>query len=522
MKRKILAVLLTCSMFAGLCACGSGTGNVSTADGEVEKETQEEGGNESAGENGEIVDIVIDAMTMLELTGLENVEAAMNEITEKEIGVHVILNPVSLFDLDSNNMLSVSSGDQLDLMLALSFTGGTASYISSGACISLDEYIDEYGSDLKEFCGSALASGYSNGKLYSIPAASKHGGGYSYYARKDILEECGIEVDEAKVYTQEDLGEIFAVVKEKYPEMYMLAGFHSNTNDIEFLQLYDCMGGSTANGVLMNLGLDGNTEVVNLYETEEYEEFAKIRYEWAQAGYIPTDAATNTEDGGIQLATGNYFGIFNQDGCIADYEASSGYEMVELTTLEPAQSSQKTSTSFWMVSSTCEHPEKAVALLNLMFSNAELGNLFSFGVEGEDYVIVEEGEGEGQAVVAFPEGLDSSTVPYYLGTGTYSDSSKTYVLEPLTLDYYKELEEYNAQFTEETASKALGYGFDSSDYSSQLTAINSVIAEYCAVISAGATDPETTLSDFRAALKDAGIEDVVAANNEQFNAWLNQ
>lgn len=50
-----------------------------------------------------------------EPSGLLDVENAVNEIVEPELGVKVTLYPISFFDLTSQQNLMITSGDKLDL-----------------------------------------------------------------------------------------------------------------------------------------------------------------------------------------------------------------------------------------------------------------------------------------------------------------------------------------------------------------------------------------------------------------------
>lgn len=52
-----------------------------------------------------------------------------------------------------------------------------------------------------------------------------------------------------------------------------------------------------------------NMTISNMYETDEYANFAQLMYDWAQAGFISKDAATSTEDRNTLLQGRQLFGI---------------------------------------------------------------------------------------------------------------------------------------------------------------------------------------------------------------------
>ena len=65
-----------------------------------------------------------------------------------------------------------------------------------------------------------------------------------------------------------------------------------------------------------------------------------------------------------------------------------------------------------------------------------------------------------------------------------------------------------------------GYVFSPDSVSADVAAVQTVIAQYAPSLNAGAVDPEKALPDFIAALKDAGIDNIIAENQRQFDAWL--
>ena len=74
--------------------------------------------------------------------------------------------------------------------------------------------------------------------------------------------------------------------------------------------------------------------------------------------------------------------------------------------------------------------------------------------------------------------------------------------------------------TEAKPSLALGFVFDSSAVTNQITACANVIAQYYVPLMYGEVDIDEYLPIFNQALHDAGIDDIIAAKQEQLDAWL--
>ena len=158
MKSRFLVVLMTCALGAtSLAACGGGGDGAETSgtSGSPSGDTSAE-----ASESSE--DLYNVVMTWPNLTGgvpegLADVEAAINAITEPEIGVTVTLEPIDFANLASEQSLMISSGEKLDLIVSVGT--GVSSLVNSGSIIPLDDLYAQYGADIEAACGVAVEGG---------------------------------------------------------------------------------------------------------------------------------------------------------------------------------------------------------------------------------------------------------------------------------------------------------------------------------------------------------------------------
>ena len=147
--------------------------------------------------------------------------------------------------------------------------------------------------------------------------------------------------------------------------------------------------------------------------------------------------------------------------------------------------------------------------LNLWFSDEELGNLISYGIEGEHYVLDENGMGK------YLEGKDATTCAYHLGASISNINRIRWESE--NPEYAELLVESN---TNAKKSAGLGFGFDTANVTNEITQLDNVCSKYQIGLESGALDPEKYLPEFNAALKDAGIETVIAEKQKQLDAFL--
>ena len=73
---------------------------------------------------------------------------------------------------------------------------------------------------------------------------------------------------------------------------------------------------------------------------------------------------------------------------------------------------------------------------------------------------------------------------------------------------------------EAKVSKVSGFVFNSSEVQDQMAACSSVVDQYYLPLINGEVDIDEALPVFQQALKDAGIDEIVAAKQAQLDAWL--
>ena len=69
---------------------------------------------------------------------------------------------------------------------------------------------------------------------------------------------------------------------------------------------------------------------------------------------------------------------------------NTGLEITAIPITEKSLSTESVNFIEWVIAGQCEHPEKALAVLNLLYTNSDFQNLFRYGIEGKDYVVKDE------------------------------------------------------------------------------------------------------------------------------------
>ena len=272
---------------------------------------------------------------------------------------------------------------------------------------------------------------------------------------------------------------------------------------------------SSGVGVAMDDDASDGVTVVNIYDTDEYKEMAKVAYDWNQKGYFMPDSTTNTTPRQDILKANNAFGYFGNyhPGIVTQEVMNTGMDIVAMPITEKSLSTQSVNNIEWLVAAQTENPEKTLAVLNLLYSSADFQNLFRYGIEGKDYEVKDAEKG----IAGYPEGVTSATVGWGNEMWLSGNASVGYAWETDPEDVFEKYSEFNDTAT---LSPLYGFIYDTSNVKNEITAISNVKDKYKAIIENGDADPETAVAEFNEELKAAGIDHIIEDVQAQADAWL--
>lgn len=503
--RRILSLGLCCILAASLlCACAPKTPSSITGDGK-----------------GQVVMTYITMLT--EPADMAMVEEAISKKLNDQLGITVDFYPLSILE-QSKYTTIIGGGERLDLM-CVSFTDPTE-FANVGMIKKLtEEDIRNYAPDIAAMvdAGVSLYVHDTKGNIIGISTKEiQNGYGGSYVVRKSDLEAVGLAdkyPDQARI-TYDDLDLIFAKLKEKFPDSYP----SGNMSDVS--SKFSAMDGAGSSlgrsyGVL-NLEADPtSTKVVNYYETAEYKEYLSHMQDWFDKGYVYPDALTSSDNNISLFASGKFRGTYLDCWPMLrdEYVTRCGEPVVQLQLMDPYEVPISAGSGItWCICGTAQNPAAALRLLNQMMIDQELMNTFQWGIEGTHYEIVD----KEACVIDFPDGLDASTSGFYNTLGLYGDKSKIYAfLGPgQTVEDVKAMNELTLQLCEKAREKkapVTGFYWDSSNVTAEIAAVDNVIAQYAGSVGIG---QNKNYDEFIAALKDAGIDKIIADKQAQLDAYF--
>ena len=439
---------------------------------------------------------------------VDRIVEKINEITLEELNMTLDLVITPQASYDEQIQLELSSGSEdVDLFMTHYAYGPT--WVNEGYVTDLTELLQEYGQDiLSSYSSPELATVCSVGDfIFGVPVHKEISQQPTIFFRTDILEKYDIDV--SQITTIEDVDALYAEVSQKEPGMWMLAA--SGLTDLYPVDYLD-----SGMGVFALLNPTESTEVVNYMESDSVREWCDYNRKWFENGWINPGAASDTEPVYTYIRSGQAFSFFSSAGHpLSEGDQENNCGGVDLTMVHLGDAMATTSSSCvycYAISSSSKDPAKAMQMLNFIVNSTEVMNLLNWGVEGEDYVVTEDG------TLDYPEGKDASTVGYHLGAGWALPNQ--FVCTPWCTDgadIYERMIEYN---NESTVSKALGFSLDFTPIFNEISELYQIKIKYSKALFTGAVEPEEYIQTMVDEMNAAGAQEVRDEIQRQLDEWL--
>ena len=334
--------------------------------------------------------------------------------------------------------------------------------------------------------------------IYAIPNVQIYAMWQALYVTKEYADKYGL--DASKFETMDDLVPFMEQVskneKDVYtykPGIYPWAYYDSSTvipgmpmirvrNDDEECKAYLC------------------------YETDEYYEGVKALRSYYQNGYIRKDIASSSGDSTSSKPTVITAGAF-KPGALEDIARSERGECVAIPLGEPCVNAEMSTQTLTAIGANCKYPEKAIKIMELVNTNMDVYHLIVHGIKGKHYEETEDGHIKPINI----KNYNFHDVGWYFG-----NQFNSRVPEGKSLDVWEQMEDLNNNAVK---SKLLGFSFDSTNVVNELANISAIYKEYIGLLD-GSVETDSTLEAFKAKMKTAGVEKVLAEVQKQIDEFL--
>ncbi len=528
--KMILALVLVVALFATLfAACGTSESGSTNDQGSSSNNTSNNNTSDNNdadtdadtndGDTYDPEDVTTIYVSYLDIMGVydesERIEAAMNEITEPEIGVHVELLYWDMGSYVTQFNLRVSGGEQLDVGNTCPMISFSKMYAAT-QLMDATEYLQTYAADAIEVCGD-FANAYSmEGKMYGLPNYRVLSNNPYVILRKDILEACGLLEAAEECDSWSDLEAIYAGVYDYCTEnnIYVVGGQKSimftynaiwTGDDFSSAYALDTLGDST----YVIYAKDDKVNVT--WENEDHIAMAKRVNTWNDAGYVYPDTVLGDDHTDNLYKQGLLFSYFNAGelGIEVQKEEATGYAVV-CPQVAPGMISTKPLNNFGVVIPvTCEEPEAACKFINMLFTDSRISTLFAWGVEGEDYVLNDQGE------ACYPDG-NKDNAKYHATDYMIGNQMLVPPWEGSGADFRERAEADNKSATR---SAYLGMLINTDGLDTLIAGFSSIYEEYAPrLLSGNYTDELRT--EMLDKMYSVGLQDYIDEVQTQLDAWI--
>ena len=470
----------------------------------------------------------------------DKVWAAFNEQLQQYVpNTTVEFIDVSFDEYSEKFSQVLASGEGVDL----AWTGwliNKPQNIADGNLMPLDDLLAEYGQGIVDVLGENVVEIHRNaadGKLYYLPSwQGLCGERRGWLVVTEIAELAGdtwIEDTEAALnkWRNNYSGiEDFQAVLDQATK-YLAAAKEAGKLGAG-INTGRAFGWSMYNGMYSFLGVggaeigitycDGTFTVKDGVAGEHYKLYAKTMADWYKEGYIRSDimsvdTSTLTMPKNGEITDTTY--VFSCDPYLteADQEAAiadAGMDMTYLPIEENAYLILGGDTSY-AIPYCADEPERAMMVLNAIYSQPDLYNTLIYGIEGEDYTKNADGTITTSYVGASPTADDSYGIQRWI-IGSCKNALINNGTDP---NYYADLE---ALESTARVNPFLNFTFDRTNVEGICASILNVYYEYGPQLDNGVAGDnwEELYNNYMAARKDAGIEELVTEFQNQLNAYI--
>lgn len=403
----------------------------------------------------------------------------------------------------------MASGEQVDILdSGFGYASNTKVYESSvrdGLLEPLDSYFkSETGQKLYNYRDPIMwKTVHIDGKAYGVDTRALPGLQHSLVFNKKLMDKYDIDISDLGENIW-DMEKVLKVVYEGEKDNDDFALFPIEPM-VKSFGIYDYITDTVA------IRLDANhPTAINIFEDEYTIKYFNTIKRYYDLGYIQHNFI---EDDITYASSGNFFTFIYrnrpgayQDIAFAEYFKDKDGQPLEVESVLLHDAYAKNLYSGVLgIASWSEHKDKALELLTILHTDAELANLLAYGIEGIYYEL-EEGRVKPIEERRYPL-ICKDLFPYNLIRHTDMN-------EPL--NKLQEAKNIKANMKE---SPILGFRFNPDNVLEEISATDRIIGKYGKLWEGYAEDVDGELNRLNTELKDLGIERIIEEVNMQLKQW---
>ncbi len=529
--KKILTLLLTCAMILALFVGCGGTATVEEEAGKPAASsgssateaavTAVDGGDEEEGFTRfeDLQEITVTIQVWADWEGRKEVFEEINKISEEQLNVHINFYPLLSSEFRTQLPLMLAAGEVVDLtMIPWNFADMTG----QNMLLPLNDYLEEYAPFISEKCADYLPANTLDGKILGVPTLRMYNTSQYLLFRQDVLEYLGLYDEAMAIDSWSSLEALLLKVKDAQPDLPeelqtpVIFGQQNGTGSVVTQNGLQWVADKWEDDRVSDylgceyLWVDPETNQIECNYTNDAAKAHYDRmYKWYHEGLISKDASTFSEYADTCAANGLYFCYPSNAEYGAGFAKSNntGRPLCAIIMKNIGLTTSYVSCFAWGLPATCENPEAAVAVMNLLFENVDVANLLVWGIRGRDYELDENGcayrlEGHTYEALEYFQGNQFNAYPPVQPEGSayrqnqWNDNVSGYI------------------------SPFFGLVIDNTEIANELTAVKAVYDKYLPTLGSGEVAADGVIEQFAKDMDAAGMAKIISFYQEAVDEWL--
>lgn len=511
--KKLTALFLSAAMVTGMfVGCGA------------KEETKTEVSSTTEGSktyNGVDVSEHVDLKMYLlgdRAADFDEVYAEVNKILEEKLNCSVSVDFLSWGEHEKKYSLLFSSQEDFDLIFTASSWGHYEQTVSLGGFYPMsEEFLQTYAPQLMEYVPEvAWNQAKIEGQIYMVPNKQTEYSQDIIAIRGDLMEEFGME----RVGTWEELVTFYQKCAEK--------GIYASQGG-PWYQYFQgkgmtLVGGAPKSGelALYNHSDVNDTTIYSTVDWDGFTDYCKQVKEMADMGCWSPDVMNNTEDRQTGLLTGKTAGMIWNMGSCYNYAKQANQENPDfkVTLQDPLTTTPKMVNSYInngvAINNMSKNPERAMMVINELYTNPELQDLTMLGIEGKHWEAV--GEKEFTLLDQSGYAMDNNCNWGWKNEDLFRTE---YIAERTSLD--NAYEDMKAAFGANLAEThpLEGFNFNTSNVTSQVAAVEAAVDTYYTPLVNGLVeDVEASIEALKSAMESAGMAMIMEEMQKQADEYV--
>lgn len=390
-----------------------------------------------------------------------------------------------------------SAGETYDLA-CLGSSNSFYSNVSNGCLADLTELLPKYAPKTFASMGKDTWQCVTHDdKIYAVPNWQIQAKSTALFIDKAVLDMAGMSIDEINTIND------FETYLEKVAALNTDVNFFPQAWE-QFSYAYGIQPLMIGKVAAVRFKEEGKPTIFNMFETEEFKEYVKLREKWVDNGWVTDEYSPGTSYTTLRRSLGS-LGVYTP-GADVTISKNKGYPMVMTQLSDAVFASDTVNAALTGVSATSKHPEKALEMIEVMNTDKEIYNMMLYGIEGKHYTKI------GENKIRLVEGSQYDIINYF----NIGSQANSYLIEGQPDNLIEATREIN-----DTAyvSPTNSINFDTSRIESEIANCTTVVNEQLLMIDRGIAE-EGALEKFIKDLKASGADKIIEELQRQVDqAW---